>query len=209
MFDFLDDALGLASAGAGLASLFGGGDGLHGWQERGLKGATRRNTEIAEMLQNPQDPRFLSAVGEEEELVRSGAQSGIRELMVADQRQRARGLSGLLEPERRDEGIASATATAFEQARNEARNRVRAYLESAANVNASLYGGIPQSIQPQGINTNLLGIAGAFDLARAGLGAFNGGGAPNTGSVTNINIPGGQQGYGLPSIYGGAGARGY
>jgi hypothetical protein len=204
-FDFLDDALNIAGGAAGIAGLFGAGDGsLHGWQERGLKGGTKRLGQIAEMLQNPNDPRFLEAVDAEEANVRSGVQSGIRELMVADQRARARGLSGLLEPERRDEGIASATATAFEQARQEARNRVRQYLISAANVNASLLGGTPQQPLGGGVNNQMLGLAGAFDLARGVLGGQSGGNAPGAGGspVNNFYLGQQGQGMGLPSLNG-------
>src|SRR5687767_7282103 len=114
--DFLDDALGIAAGAAGIAGLFGGGGAkLHGWQERGLKGATLRNTDIAKMLQDPNNPQFQALAAQEEQGIRSDVQSGLKELLTTDQRARARGLSGLLNPERRDEGIASATGTAFEQ----------------------------------------------------------------------------------------------
>jgi hypothetical protein len=198
---FLDDALGIAAGAAGIAGLFSGGQAkLHGWQERGMKSGALNLQNIAGQLQNPNDPQFMANVAQEEGDIRSGVQSGIRELMVADQRQRARGLSGLLSPERRDEGIASATATAFEQARQEARNRVRQYLISAANVNGMLLGS-PALATPTGggVNNQILGLAGAFDLARAAVGQpQNGGGAPGTGAVTNMYF-GGQGAMGLPS----------
>jgi hypothetical protein len=205
--DFLDDALGLAAGAAGIAGLMGASGGkLHGWQERGLKGATKRNTTIAEMLQNPMDPRFQEAVALEEQGIRSGVQSGIAELMTMDRRQRARGL-GMLNPERRDEGIASATATAYEQAQQQARNNVRNYLLSAANVNAQLLGGVPsQPLGATGMNPQSLGLAYALQL---GQGAVNGMGSPSSGSTTNITIPGGSGigngNFGLPSYnyYGG------
>lgn len=202
---FLDDALGYASAGAGIASLFGGSGGethVPGF----IKAAGKSNYQIGQMLMNPQDPRFLDLVGQEEGDIRSGVQGGLHELLITDQRARARGLSGLLEPERRDEGISSASATAFEQARNEARNRVRSYLLSAANVNATTFGYPIQQQQQQMFDPKLMGIAGAFDVARAGMQQqpLNGGGAPGTGATTNY-IFGGQQGLGLPSFGGGRG----
>jgi hypothetical protein len=211
---FLDDALGVAAGAAGIAGLLGGGQAkMHGWQERGLKEqalqstqAGARNAGIATMLQNEADPRFQAAVADESQNIRSDFQSGIRELMVADQRQRARGLSGLLSEDRRDEGIASSTATAFEQARQEARNRVRQYLISAANVNGMLLGGIPQQPMGGGVNNTMLGLAGAFDLARAAIGGgqqpLNGGGAPGTGGSNNFYFGGQGQGMGLPQTYG-------
>jgi hypothetical protein len=203
--DFLDDALGLAAGAAGVAGLMGASGGkLHGWQERGLKDATKRNTSIAKMLQNPNNADFKKAVALEEQGIRSGVQSGIAELMLMDRRARARGL-GMLNPERRDEGIASATATAYEQAQQQARNNVRNYLLSAANVNAQLLGGVPsQPLGATGMNPQMMGLAGAFDLARATLGGGgmqNGAGAPGTGSTTNL-IFGGQNGLGLPSMRG-------
>jgi hypothetical protein len=202
---FLDDALGIAAGAAGIAGLFSGGQAkLHGWQERGMKSGALNLQNIAGQLQNPNDPQFMANVAQEEGDIRSGVQSGIRELMTADQRQRARGLSGLLSPERRDEGIASATATAFEQARNEAKNRVRAYLISAANVNAQLLGGVPAQPMGGGVNNQMLGLAGAFDLARAAIGGgqqqpLNGGRSPGSGGY-NVNLNfGGQGSMGLPS----------
>jgi hypothetical protein len=198
----LEDILGAAQVAVGISGLLGGGGQgkvkLHGWQERGLKGAILRNTAIAEMLQDPNDPRFQALAAEEESGIRSGFQSGIRELLTANNRARARGLAGILNPERQDEGISSATATAFEMARNEARNRVRTYLQSAANVNANLMGAMPTPLPSQGMNP-----LAALDVIGRGLGniqgALNGGGTPGSGGQ-NINLNfGGQGAMGLPS----------
>jgi hypothetical protein len=203
--DFLDDALGLAAGAAGIAGLLGASGGkLHGWQERGLKGAVKRNTGIAELLANPQSAGFQKLVQAEEDYARSDIQSGIREYIHAVNRANARGLN-VVNRERHDETLAGGSATAYELAKRDARNNVRNYLLSAANVNASLYGGIPsQPLGATGMNPQMLGLAGAFDLAGAALGGGgmqNGAGAPGTGSTTNL-IFGGQNGLGLPSMRG-------
>ena len=119
-FGILKDILGIVGAGIGIFNAFSGQDEPEGTQE--ILALARQSAKFAEAL-DPNSPIFKQLVGEEEATIRRNTIEGLRQLRVQNRRALARGNVGILiNPERRDEAIASATTTAFQQAKEAARN---------------------------------------------------------------------------------------
>lgn len=135
-FGFLDDIGGLGGlvdigkAGVGIAGLFGAFGGNDNYGKKAYKDTYR----LQQALINPQDPTFLNLYGDEKNRISASFAEGLRDLMVANRRATARG-TNILNPERRDEAIASATANMRAGLDSTARDRARAYLAQAMGVN--------------------------------------------------------------------------
>jgi hypothetical protein len=146
------EALGAAgaigSAVVGAASLFKDNDEPAGSAE--LRAGAGRAKEISDILSSPNDPRFLQMVDQEEGRIRGDFAEAMKNLRVSNQRAMARGGAPMLNPERRDEAIAQASARGLEEARSRARDNARAYLTAAAQANQMSMGGFAQSASIDG-----------------------------------------------------------
>lgn len=138
----------LGSVALGAASLLQDNDPPAGSEE--LMAGSRRAREISDMLANPNDPRFLQLVDQEEGRIRGDFAQALKELRIANQRATARGGAPMLNPERRDEAIAMASARGLEQARTRARENARAYLQAAAGANQMSMGGFANAANING-----------------------------------------------------------
>ena len=172
---FFDDLFDIAGAVTGVAGLFGGGGSAD------LEQAILRQQGLIKALLNPDSKKFQKIAGREEDAIRADLADALQQLQVADARAYGRTGFGLLNPERRDESIASAFIRGAEQAKAAARDRARQYLQAAINANASMFGPTLQAGQLQ--QAQLAGgIESAFDLGR---GLFGTGGLFQTGGMLN------------------------
>lgn len=187
----IGDIIDIGQAGVGIAGLF---------KKQKVPGEIRSalstNRSIANALMNPDDSMFQRLVGQEEDRIRREFAGALQQLMVANRRSTARG-TNLLNPERRDEALAMATARGHEEAQDQARQAARRYLLNAANVNNAAFNTTAPLMQMDALNrqNQASGIEAAFDLARGTVGMLDG--TPST--TLNLNIGGGRSG--LPSVY--------
>jgi len=168
VFDWLQGAAAAGSLVAGVTSLLDDPDPPQGSAE--LMEGSRRAREISDILSNPNDPRFLQLVDQEEGRIRGDFASSLKQLRIANQRATARGGAPMLNPERRDETMARATAWGMEEARNRARENARAYLMASAQANQMSMGGFAQSAGIDGgLNSlNRMNRANAMQAAFGG-----------------------------------------
>jgi len=197
-FDDLDIGGIASSLGAIGASFFGSQNDL----PNDVEDILDRQKDATDAIMNPNDPRFLALARSLEHDKISSFAEGIRNYMM----QLNRGnLTGAVNPERRDEGISQAFGKARQAAGEEARQQARAYLATAAGVNAGGIGLAPALMQQQQ-NENMAtagGIGAVSDL----LGILLSNRSPQT--VVNM---GGSTGSVRPSIrssYGSANAASY
>ena len=211
--DFLSDVADIGSFAAGLASLFRKPKQPEGYQE--LLAASRRGQDLAEQLANPNDPRFLARVDEEEGRIRSDAARSIKDILTANRRAVARTGTGLLfNPERRDETASSMMADAFEKSRDAARTNVRSYLASALQANNIAMGGFSNAAQigtvndaisrgnpASGLDALFKGIKAVSNKPPAFLGSMFGATKPLDGSNNLQSSQGFSDAWGLPQSY--------
>lgn len=137
---FLEDIGDVGSFAAGLGSLFRRQKQPEGYSE--LLSAARTSRDLSEQLSNPNDPRFIARVNEEEGRIRGDFAKAINDAITANRRNLARGGMGLMiNQDRRDETAASAMADSFEKSRDAARQNVRGYLSAALQANGVAMGG--------------------------------------------------------------------
>ena len=188
-FSDLGDFFGGSSGGSNIGGLLGGIGGLIG----GLFGDNNKlpndvndildRQEIAtDALMNPNDPHFLALAKSLEADKISSFAEGIKNYMNMLNRGK---LSGVVNPERRDEGISQAFARARQSAGEEARQQAREYLATAAG------------LQPTGIA--LQGLLNNQQIQNNATGAMIGGGADLIGYLlgsgrsspsTTVNVQG-------------------
>lgn len=148
---WLSDIVDIGSLAVGAMGLFGGSDEPAGYEE--LKAAAEERARIARLM-DPTTAEHKAAVTEEENRLRGQFASDLKDLMVANRRAAARGRS-IINPERRDETMASALATNRETSRDQARSNVMKYLSGAA----SAQGGVASSF------SSLANMSSAIDAA--------------------------------------------
>lgn len=201
---FLGDILGIGQAAAGIAGLFFDQPKV----PKQAKAAIAAQQGITEQLLNPNDPRFLALVQEEEDRVRRDFAEAIGQYMRSRQHYGSRGFY-TVNPERRDESVAHAFTQMNAEARDRARANARAYLLSAAQANNMavnlinpLYG-----VEEAGRQQTASGIAGAFQTGRALLngdpGQTPGLASPTGGSSRPRNSVMIDKSQGLPWLSGG------
>lgn len=130
-FEFLKDVGGIVKAGAGIANLFGDKD-----EPEASKQSSRALNEaikLAKASADPNSPAFKNLAALEEEALRVAAVKQIHDFLRQNQRNIARGgISGIVNPERRDEAVMQSLARAFQGARQTARDSARQTLSNAA-----------------------------------------------------------------------------
>lgn len=110
--------------------------------------ASQRADQLTQAL-DPSSPYFQRLAGEESDRIRRDFAEGIRQAIVQNNRARARGQIGLfVNPERRDEAIAGATANAFTQAQEQARNNARNYIMAQIQANNAASGSFGRLLGP-------------------------------------------------------------
>jgi hypothetical protein len=162
--------------------------------------ALDQNQGIAAALMNPDDPMFQRLAAEHEARINRDFATGLRQLMTMDRRARARGV-GMLNPERRDEAIAQASARGRADAGAKGRDAARAYLTNAAAVNNAAFSATAPLMQLDASNRQNFygGLEAAFDLARGGYDRLNGDPAQTPSLTLNMNQMGSRNA--LPSLY--------
>ena len=96
---------------------------------------------IARALTNPDDPMFQRLAQEEEQTINSEFARALRDLGTYNRRMMARtGGLGILDPERRDEALASTYARSAADRKLAARQQARSYLSGALTANQAVAG---------------------------------------------------------------------
>lgn len=106
-----------------------------------VSGAGANISAIARALQDPDDPMFRKLEEQESTKIARDYAKALRDIGVANRRMMARtGGLGILDPERRDEALASAYTKSFADRKALAREQARAYLSSALTANQAVAG---------------------------------------------------------------------
>ena len=131
-FGFLSDVGNIVQGAAGIASLFGDRDEPEANQQASR--AINEAIKLAKASANPNSRAFKNLVALEEESNRLSAIKAIQDFLKQNQRNIARGgISGVVNPERRDESVMKALARSFVDARERARIQARNTLSNAAS----------------------------------------------------------------------------
>lgn len=209
-FGFLSDIgssiADIGKAGVGIAGLFGAFGGQENYSEKALKNQQR----LQRAIWDETDPIYQQVYSGERENIQRSFAEGLRDLLIANRRAAARGTPYLINPERADESRAQAFAKMRENLGTTARDRARAYLATAAGLNA---GALAYSADQTSANTAYQRAGGAqlaFDalggllngdprqtinINAGGMGGYLGG---NLGTRPTITSSGGYTGY-VPS----------
>ena len=92
---------------------------------------------------DPNSPWFRNLAALEREAMNTESMRGLKQLFLEDRRLRARGVRGIVNPERRDESFASSMAEAFRQSELQSRTNARdALLQSAGRVGGNPMGAL-------------------------------------------------------------------
>jgi hypothetical protein len=177
-FDFLKSAGDIVSGAAGIASLFGS----KGEPEASKQSSKALNEAIAmaKASADPNSAQFKNLVALEEQSLREAAVRQITDYLKQNQRNVARGgISGIVNPERRDEAVMQSLARAFQGAQMTARDSARQTLTNAAGALT----GAGSSMQPIANIQNT--IADQNINRRASLGQAIGDGLGSLGGVLN------------------------
>lgn len=179
MLDWLDDALAL---GTGLYNLFTESESEQASREIGEAGlrSLRQAEEYQRAALDPTHPLFRKIAGEETEAINRTFADSMNDIMRMHARARARGTPGFfINPERRDEAIAAATALRRETAQEAARTKTRQYLMNAAQANrasAGAYSTVGQPVVAAGQAAGQRqagGLEQIYDVTKGFLNAFN------------------------------------
>lgn len=168
--------------------------------------ASQRSSQLAQSL-DPSSAYFQKLAGEEEGRIRRDFVEALRQAQVEQRRARASGRGGYINPERRDEAMASATANAFTQAQEQARVNARNYIMSQIQANNVAAGGFSRMLVPGMINQgqNQQRGANVNELIVRALGGF-GGNQPaqkKTDNKAMLGSTGGMSLGGAASMFGG------
>lgn len=160
-FEILSGLGSLASAGAGVASLFKDQSFNPYENNPALIGMLRAN-KMAELFAKwaamPNSQAFKNLEGLEREKIQAGFISSLRDIMRMNAVERARGGAGFgINPERRDEARYRAQLEANEAAKSNARTTARQYLLTAAQGQAA-------AAQGYGPAAGILGDASMFNF---------------------------------------------
>lgn len=145
-----------------------------------MLGAVRGGQEYAQAASNPNHPYFKNLVALNAEHNLTNLAGGLRELMVQHRRAQARGNPGvLINPERRDEAVASAFMRNLYSQNEDAKMKARDYLLATSQGLLNSAQGYSQPAQYQQAYANLdanrqAAMGGALaDLIRFGGGLYN------------------------------------
>ncbi len=121
-----------------------------------MLGAVRGGQEYAQAAGNPNHPYFKNLVALNAENNLANLAGGLRELMVQHRRAQARGNPGvLINPERRDEAVASAFMRSLYQQNEDAKQKARDYLMATSQGLLNAGQGYAQPAQYQQAYANL------------------------------------------------------
>lgn len=174
-FDFLKSAGDLVSGAAGIASLFGDKDEPEA--SKASSAALKEAIALAKASANPNSKAFKNLVALEEQNLREAAVRQITEYLKQNQRNVARGgISGIVNPERRDEAVMQGLARAFQGAKQTARDSARSTLTNAAGALTGAGQGLyaPSVIQNTIADQNINRRASLGQAIGEGLGSFGG-----------------------------------
>lgn len=130
-FGFLKDVGNIVTGVSGVASLFGDKDEPRASKQSSA--ALNEAIKLAKASADPNSPEFQNLARLEEENLREAAVKQIQEFLEQNQRNVARGgISGIVNPERRDEAVMKSLAQAFQGAKQSARLSARQTLANAA-----------------------------------------------------------------------------
>lgn len=130
IFSTIGDIIGI---GGGLFEAFRKEDEPQGFA--GMQRSAQFRDDITRALTQPDFGQFSNLLSAEEGNINRNTAEGLKALSVASQRQQARTGRGILSSARGDEAMSQISARMFSQAKDEARNRVRQYLQQAAGIN--------------------------------------------------------------------------
>lgn len=192
-FDFLKSAGDIVSGVAGVASLFGDKDEPEA--SKASSAALKEAIQLAKASADPNSPQFKNLVKLEERALREAAVKQITEFLRQNQRNKARGgISGIVNPERRDEAVMQSLARAFQGAKQTARDSARSTLMNAAGAITGAGQGLyaPAVIQNTIADQNINRRASLGQAIGEGLGSIGGilndfSSKPKPGS-TNIEL---------------------
>ena len=167
-----------------------------------LEAAAGRIQQISDALASPNLGSYGHLITENEDQIKRDTAASMRELSIADRRQRVRTGTGILNPERRDEAIAQATARIHAGAKDAAREKARAFLTQSLNAQGAAmgaYGRIAGANQQRN-EANSMASARLFETVLAGVPAFQ---KLLNGNPAQSGMPGGFQGRAgnFPTIY--------
>lgn len=174
-FDFLKSAGDIVSGVSGIASLFGDKD-----EPQASKASSKALAEAIAMAKASADPnskQFKNLVALEEQSLREAAVRQITDYLKQNQRNVARGgISGIVNPERRDEAVMQSLARAFQGAQQIARDSARQTLTNAAGVLTGAGQGLyaPAVIQNTIADQNINRRASLGQAIGEGLGSLGG-----------------------------------
>lgn len=175
-FGFLSDVGNIVQGAAGIASLFGDTDEPKASKQSSA--ALNEAIKLAKASADPNSAAFKNLVALEEQNLREAAVTQIQEYLKQNQRNIARGgISGIVNPERRDEAVMQGLARAFQGAKQTARDSARSTLMGAAGTLT----GAGSGLQP--IANTQLSINQSNDKRRADLGQAIGAGLGSLGGV--------------------------
>ena len=194
--DWLSGAIDLAQVGLGAYDLFSGNSDV---DTGDFDDVLDLNRKITKALIDPTRDPYASLATQEEDRIRGDLAAALQQWLTADRRAAARGV-GTINPERRDEAVASAFASMNQQAREQARANARAFLTAAAGINMGGMNGAGANLigQQQNIENRAMGIEGLFDARRN---LLNGGQNLFGGSNLTVAVQPGQRRT-LPTISG-------
>lgn len=130
-FGFLKDVGDIVTGVSGIASLFGGPGSPAGSDQ--MQYALEEAIKLAKASAQPGSKQFKNLVKLEEEANRIAAVENIQRYLRQNQRAIARGdISGVVNPERRDESVMRALGRAFQDAELMAREKASGTLRAAA-----------------------------------------------------------------------------
>ena len=181
-FDFLKDVGNIVQGASGIASLFGDTK-----EPAGSKASAKALGEairLAKASANPNSTEFKNLVALEESALREAAVKQITDYLKQNQRAVARGgISGIVNPERRDEAVMQSLARAFQGAQQTARDSARQTLTNAAGELTGAGGSYSPVISTQ------LAVNQSNDKRQADLGQAIGAGISSLSGAFNNWFP--------------------
>lgn len=170
-----------------------------------METAAARIQQISDALASPNLGSYGHLITENEDQIKRDTAASMRELSIADRRQRVRTGTGILNPERRDEAIAQATARSHAGAKDAAREKARSFLTQSLNAqNASMGAYADVAKINASVNAaNSKNTARVFDTVLNSIPSFR---TLLNGDPTNTPLSGTRSGYqgrvgNFPTIY--------
>lgn len=139
-----------------------------------MEAAAARIQQISEALASPNLGSYSHLITEGEDQIRRDTAQSMKDLAVADRRQRVRTGTGILNSERRDEALAQATARIHAGAKDAAREKARAYLVQSLGGQGAAMGAYAKiaAANQQRDEANSMASARLGDLLVRGIPAF-------------------------------------